>query len=454
MTMARSHRHLDAGHYILPLRWRRGLALLSLAPQRGLDVIMSDIEALLREFRPGRTIYVPGATGETLALAGALSADPGRAAGVNFLSCLVPGMNEAVDYAGLTHDSSLTTFMLPGCARESFIQGRVALIPRTYWGAAQHLQSTRCDVAIAHVAPSDANGLCSLGIASDFAPLVWPQAAIKILVVNPSMPRIPRALGLRAADADLIVTLDGPLVEAAPAQSNAEAESIARRVAALVPDGAHIQTGIGGAPGAVWNHLHGHKGLVLRSGMANDWLRELADAGALATGTPHVAGIAYGSRAFYDDLAASDLVGFATTVETHGLPALANVPRLISVNSALEIDLFGQVNVEWQGSKLSSGVGGGPDFMRAATFSPGGRSIIALPATAKRGAVSRIVARMDKPSIGVARSDIDTVITEHGVAELRDKGIDQRAEALIAIAAPEFRDALAEEWRALRATFR
>ncbi|HUD92688.1 acetyl-CoA hydrolase/transferase C-terminal domain-containing protein [Sphingobium sp.] len=414
----------------------------------------SDLDALWREFQPGRTIYVPGATGESLALAEALKADPGRAAGICFLSCLVPGMNEAVDYAGLAPDSNLTTFMLPGCARDSFTQGRVTLIPRTYWGAAQHLQAARCDVAIAHVAPPDAAGLCSLGIASDFAPLVWPQAAVRILVVNPSMPRLPRALTLRAADAHLMVTLDGPLVYAAPAATNAEAEAIAERVAALVPDGAHLQTGIGGAPGAVWKHLRAHKGIVLRSGMANDWLRDLADAGALAEDVPHLAGIAYGSHGFYDDLARSDLVGFATTIETHGLPALSNVPRLTSVNSALEVDLFGQVNVEWQGARLSSGVGGGPDFMRAAIFSPGGRSIIALPATARGGMFSRIVARLDRPSVGIARSDIDTVITEQGVAELRDKGIDQRAEALICIAAPEFRDALTDEWRRLRAGFR
>ena len=414
----------------------------------------SDLDRLWRQLRPGRTVYVPGATGESLQLAAALKADPERAAGVHFMSCLVPGMNEAIDYAGVAPDSRLTTFMLPGCVRDSFAQGRVSLIPRTYWGVAQHLQATRCDVAIAHVAPPDANGICSLGIASDFAPLVWPQASVRILVVNPNMLRLPRALGLRASDADLVVTLDGPLVEAAVAASNAESEAIAARVAALIPDGAHLQTGIGGAPGAVWNHLRGHKDLVLRSGMANDWLRDLADAGALAEGRQHIAGIAYGSQAFYDDLARSDLVGFATTVDTHGLPALVNVPRLTSVNGALEVDLFGQVNVEWQGSKLSSGVGGGPDFMRAATFSPGGRSIIALPATAKGGALSRIVARMDRPSVGIARSDVDTIVTEHGVAEMRDKGIDQRAEALIAIAAPDFRDTLAEEWRSLRTTFR
>lgn len=411
------------------------------------------LDALWREFKPGRTIYIPGATGESLALASALRDDPKRAAGVHLLSCLVPGMNEALDYAGLSPDGTATTFLLPGCMRESFGQGRVTLIPRTYWGTGQLFQATRCDVAIAHVTPPDADGLCSLGIASDFAPLIWPGAAIKVLVVNPSMPRLPRALSLPLADADVVVTLDGPLVEAAASAPNAEAEAIAARVGPLIPDGAHIQTGIGGAPGAIWKYLLDHRDLVLRSGMVNDWLLDLREAGALAPDADHVAGIAYGSAALYEELARSDLVRFAHTIETHGLPSLVELPRLTSVNGALEVDLFGQVNVEWQGSALSSGVGGGPDFMRAAAFSPGGRSIIALPATAKRGALSRIVVRMEKPSVGIARSDIDTVVTEHGVAELRDKGIDQRAEALIAIAAPEFRDNLAEGWRTLRATF-
>lgn len=412
------------------------------------------LEALWREFRPGRRIYLPGASGESLALASPLRDEPDRAAGVHLVSCLVPGMNEALDYASLEGVGSLTTFMLPACMRSSFQAGKVSLIPRTYWGVAQHFQNEPCDVAIAHVAPADAGGYCSLGIASDFAPLVWAKASVKVLVVNPSMPAIPGAIALRLSEANVVVTLEGPLVEAPQAAANAEAAAIAANVAAIIPDGSAIQTGIGGAPGVVWQHLRDHRGLRLRSGMANDWLLDLAASGALADGREHVAGIAYGSRGFYERLAARDLVRFANTFETHGLPALAGVSKLHSVNSALEIDLFGQVNVEWQGNTLSSGVGGGPDFMRAAMFSPGGRSIIAIPATAKKASVSRIVPRLDKPSVSVARSDIDTVVTEYGVANLRDKGIDQRAESLIGIAAPQFRDSLADGWRTLRATFR
>jgi acyl-CoA hydrolase len=411
------------------------------------------LDALWSAFQPGRTIYVPGATGESRALAVALRDQMEVSAGVRFVSCLVPGMNETVDYGGLAPDCTVTTFMLPACMRDSFARGRVTLLPRTYWGAARYLQAIACDVAIAHVAPPNADGLCSLGVASDFTPLVWPNAMLKVLLINPAMPILSRARMLPVADADLVVTLEGPLVEAPVARETETAAAIARTVAALIPDGAHIQTGIGSAPDRVWTFLRNHRGLVLRSGMANGGLRELAEAGALADGGAHLAGIAYGSVDFYNWLRDTDLVEFATTLETHGLPALMNTPRLHSINSALEVDLFGQVNVEWQGSALSSGVGGAPDFMRAATFSPGGRSIIALPATTARGMVSRIVARLDRPSVSVARSDIDTVVTEHGVAELRDKGVDERAQALIEVAAPYFRAELDEQWHALRATF-
>jgi len=406
---------------------------------------------LLDAFAPGMDIYLPGTTAEVAALADALSAEPERLRGVHVRGCFVPGMN-AFDYAGLHPEAQLTTFMLPAQMRESFRAGRINLIGRTYRGAADTLAAAEYDLAIAHVAPPGPDGLCSLGIASDFAPLVWPRARRRALIINPDMPVPPRALKLPLAEADIVVECAGPLVTMADSPAGEEAERIARRVAALIPDGAHLQTGIGGAPGAIWNFLTDHKELTLYSGMANDGLLTLAEAGALAP-SGHVAGIAYGSRAFYDSLARTDLIDFRTVIDTHGFPQLSARPRLHAINGALEVDLFGQVNVEWQGGKLASGVGGGPDFMRGAAASPGGRSIIALPSTARKRSLSRIVARLSSPSTGIARSDSDTVVTEHGVAELRDKGIDARAEALIAIADPAFRDDLAESWRALRATF-
>jgi acyl-CoA hydrolase len=412
------------------------------------------VAALLDELRPGASVYLPGASGEILALADALALAPERATGVNFTSCLVPGMNEQLDYAGLTPSTRMTTFMLPAIMAPSLSERRLSLLPITYHEAAHYIAARSFDVALAHVAPPDAQGRCSLGIASDFATLAWRNAKRRVLVVNPAMPRLPRALSIPAAEADLLVTLESELVTQAERPAGASAEAIAARVAALVPDRAHVQAGIGGAPGAIWSQLAGHRDLVLRSGLVTPGFRLLSEAGALATQGDHVAGIALGPSEFYDWLAETDLMRFASTFETHGHSQLSALPRLISINGALEVDLFGQVNVEWQGQRLASGVGGGPDFMRAARRSQDGRSIIALPATAAGAGTSRIVCRLDRPSTSIARSDIDTVVTEHGVADLRDRGLDERAEALIAIAAPTFRDSLAQEWDALRRTMK
>lgn len=409
------------------------------------------IAPVLDAFSPGMKIYLPGTTGEIAVLGEALADDPERMRGVHAFGCFVPGMN-GFDYAGVHEQSRLTTFMLVPEMRASFLAGRVDLVGRTYRGAASMLAAQCYDLAILQVAPPGADGLCSLGIASDFGPLVWPRAKRRALVINPAMPAPARALKVPLGEADIVAECESPLVTLNDTPAGAEAETIARIVAGLVPDGARLQTGIGGAPGAVWDFLKDHRDLVLVSGMANTGFLTLAASGALAP-TGHVAGIAFGTLDFYRELARTDMIGFRSVPGTHGFAELSAQPRLHSINGALEVDLFGQVNVEWQGGKLASGVGGGPDFMRAAAASPGGRSIIALPSTARKRTVSRIVARLDRPSTSIARCDIDTVVTEHGAADLRDKGIDARAEALIAVADPAFQGELADAWRSLRATF-
>ncbi|QTH21140.1 acetyl-CoA hydrolase [Rhizorhabdus wittichii] len=407
------------------------------------------IADLLDRFRPGASVYLPGATGESLALADALTADPGRLRGVDVTSCLLPGMN-GVDYAGLAPDARLTIFMLPAATREAFAQGRVRLLPLAYSAIARHIAAASFDIAVAHVAPPAADGRASFGIAADFSPIAWSTARQRIAIVNPHMPSMRRGPAIALAEADLVVELDGPLIEVAPARPDATARVIAGHVAALIPDGAAVQVGIGGAPAALWAALGDHRGLRLRSGLASEELLTLADRGALAP-DGHVSGIAAGSEGFYRALADRDLIRFADARETHDAGRIGREERFFAANSALEVDLFGQVNLEWQGGRPVSGVGGAPDFAAAGIASPGGRSITMLPATAKGGAISRIVARLSAPSVSLPRNLADMVVTEHGVADLRHASLDGRAEALIAIADPAMRDMLAEQWRSLRA---
>ena len=252
------------------------------------------------------------------------------------------------------------------------------------------------------------------------APLVWPRARRRLAFVNGALPRVVRGPTIPYASLDVVIETDAPFITGSDAEVSEDQATIAGRIAALVPDGAALQTGIGGAPAA-----------------------------ALARLMP-VTGLAIGSEEFMQWAAST--VMFADARTTHGADALVATPRLFAINSALEVDLFGQANIEWRSGRLVSGLGGAPDFARAARRSVGGRAILALPATANGGQISRIAPRLQTATVSIPRDDADLVITEYGVADLRGASLDSRAEALMAIAAPEHRDRLSQAWTAIRET--
>jgi acyl-CoA hydrolase len=411
---------------------------------------MSESETLLAQLAPGASVFIAGATGESLALRDMLAADPGRAAGVNFTGCLLPGIND-FDYAALTATTTLTCFLFPPAMRASFEAGRVRVLPLAYSQIAEYLARTcPIDVAILQVAPPDADGMCSLGITADFAPLAWRRAGRRVAMINPALPRPARAAKIPFSAFEVVVEAEAPVIMAADAPVSGEVAVIADIVAGLVPDGAAVQTGIGGAPGALYERLVGHRNLTVRSGMVTPGFQALAESGALADGG-HITGLALGTQDFYRFLEASDVIAFADARTTHGPASLAAIERFVSINSALEIDLFGQVNLEWRGGRMVSGVGGAPDFIRAASRSAGGMSIIALPATAGGGKISRIVPRLTSPTTSIARHDIDTVVTQFGAARLGGLSLDERAEALMGVADPRHQGELARAWGVIRA---
>jgi acyl-CoA hydrolase len=407
---------------------------------------MNDIAALLDEFRPGRTIVLPGATGELTLLHDALIADADRLRGVHLICPLIPGINR-FDYAALHPEVRLTTFMMSPALRPSFDDGRVRVLPLPYTQIARYLAALEADVAILHLTPPKA-GRCSFGVSADFGPLAARRAKRRFGVINTAAPRPVESPAIALDSLFATIEIEQAFVNAPAETTRPEIAALARQVADLVPDGAAIQTGIGAAPAAIWAALHDHRELRLRSGMVTDGFLAAHDAGAMID-DDHVAGIAYGSRTLYDRLHGSTLVRFAHAAGTHD-STLAGVERFVAINSALEVDLFGQANLEWQSGRLVSGVGGAPDFNRAARASPGGCSIIALPATARDGTISRIVPRLSAPAPSLARGETDIIVTEHGVARLAGLDIDERAAALIAIASPELRERLAREWHELR----
>jgi len=409
------------------------------------------LDPVLDHFRPGRTIYLPGATGEIPLVCDLLAADPERMAGVDIVSCLLPGMN-SFDYAGLHERARLTTFLFSPASRESFAAGRVKLHPLSYSSIARYLQhDAGLDVAVAHVAPPlpGEGRTASVGIAADFTAIAWRAARTRIAIVNPLMPAMLRGPRIDLDEADLVAEGESPLVEVPAVAANATGQAIAAHAAGLIPDGATLQVGIGSAPTALWRALASHRQLRLHSGLASSDLLHLADMGVLAA-DGHVAGICAGTKDFYHAMADRDLVRLSDTRETHDARAIGMKDKFFAANSALAVDLFGQINLEWQGDSPQSGVGGGPDFATAALLSSCGGAITMLPSTARDGSVSRIVAQLDTPTVSLPRNLADAIVTEHGVAQLRNKSLDERAEALIAIADPAFHGELEQQWRDMR----
>jgi len=339
--------------------------------------------------------------------------------------------------------------MLAPAFRAGFEAGRVSVRPLPYSQIAHALaHDAPPDLAIVQVSPPDPDGRCSLGPCVDFAPLVWPRAKRRMAFINPNVPRAARGYSVAFSSIDVAVETDLPYISGEEGPGSDEQNAIAAHVAALVPDGAALQTGIGGAPAAALAKLADRRNLRVRSGLVTEGYRTLSHAGALAPDAEHLTGMAYGSADFMRW--AAENFAFVDATVTHGAEGLAATDKLFAINSALEIDLFGQANIEWRGGRLVSGLGGAPDFASAARRSNGGRAILALPATAGGGKISRIVARLDAPTVSLPRDATDLVITEHGVADLRGTSLDARAEALIAVAAPGFRAALADQWRAIR----
>jgi acyl-CoA hydrolase len=305
------------------------------------------------------------------------------------------------------------------------------------------------DVVLMQVSPPDSHGFVSLGISNDCTLTAALSARYVVVEVNQQMPRTPGNDFLHLSAFTAIVETDRPLLEIAPEPFTDIQHRIARNVAELIPDGATLQIGIGGIPDAVLHCLAGRRDLGIHSEMCADGIIPLIESGVIngRRKTLHrgkaVLGFALGTRRLFDFLRDNPLFEFRPISYTNDPFVIAQNDRMVAINSALEVDLTGQICSDSLGNKPYSGVGGQVDFMRGAARSQGGVPVIALPSTAKYGAVSRIVPVLT-PGAGVvtSRADVHWVVTEYGAAYLHGRSVRQRAEALIAIADPRFREEL------------
>lgn len=400
-------------------------------------------EDLLRSLKPRQRVFFQGGSGECAAFFNLLRDNPGFANGVELWSCLVPSIN-TFDYGSLPDNLTLTTFMASPALEPSIATGRTRLMQMPYSEIGELLSRTEFDLAILHTAPPDDQGRLSFGICCDTPGIVWPRGERRVAFVNERMPAFANADSIPADAIDMAVPINEPLLSPAPAGRRTVAlDAIARQAAELVPDGAVIQSGIGDTPAAVISALRLHRGLRVYSGIVTPEYQQLAESGALDMDWTHVTGIAWGDAAFANWLGQSGFE-FRSILETHNHTKMAALPGFTSIGSALEVDLAGNLNLEWRSGRQVSSVGGAPDYLRGAAASHSGRSIIALQAASGKGA-SRIVPNLKAPSISGELADV--IVTEHGVAHLRGKSLAERAEALIAIAAPEHRAFLEAEYR-------
>jgi len=408
-----------------------------------------DVPGLLK---PGMTVFIQGTVAEPLPLVEALRAQPEASRGVHFLACPLPNYN-TVDYAGFHPEARLTSFFVYKDIESSFKAGRVRYVPQSYSGIHAYIARQPIDLAIVQVAPPDAEGRCSHGVSVDFLPTVCRNARRIVAEVNARMPAVRNGPVLPWQRLDWAVETDRPLPEFPTGDISPDVAALGDNVAGLVRDGDCIQIGIGKVPAAILKRLHDKRELGLHGGMLTDEVMDLVEAGAL-TGARKtidrgrvVCGAAMGTERVYRWAAERDEVQFMPVSYTHEVRVISRIENFVSLNSVLEVDLLGQANAEMVGGRQISGTGGLMDFVRGARMSEGGRSVLALLATAAGGRISRIVPRIGaEGTVSCPRSDIDHVVTEHGVAALRDLSLDERAEALIGVAAPEFRDGLRDAW--------
>lgn len=393
-------------------------------------------------------VFVAGASGTPAGLLDHLAGDPARSAGLDLLTSLVPGINR-LDIDRLHPTARVTGLFAQPAFRAAQAEGRFRMLSTSHGGFLRHLRE-RAGLAgtVVMLTPPDAAGRCSLGPCAEFAVTAMAHASTVLGVINPSLPRLADAPTVAYGDLDAVVEFDEAPAAYDLGTPDAAAIAIAGHVAGLIADGAALQVGLGKVPGALLAALKDRRRLRLFSGMLGDELLDLDAAGSLDPDFAHTACALVGSPAFYYRLDGYDRVAVRGCEVTHDMAQLLAIPGFTAVNSAVEVDLLGQANAEFVGGRAISGAGGAPDFARAARLGQGGRSIVALSAVAGRDQLSRIVPRLGAAAVcSIPRYDVDLIVTEYGIADLRGRSVHERAEAIVQVAAPMHRSALTAAWR-------
>ena len=339
-----------------------------------------------------------------------------------------------------------------GATRATVQAGHGDYVPCFFSQVPYQLETTlKPDVALVCLSPPDEHGYCSFGVSVDYTKRSTEVAPLVIAQINKHMPRTLGDSFIHVSNIDVIVPFDEPLAQLQPPQISDVERAIGENCAKLIKDGDCLQLGIGAIPDAVLLFLKDKKDLGIHSEMFSDGVVELVEAGVITNAKKNlhkgqvVATFLMGTQRLYDFVHNNPSVAMYPSTYTNDPFIAGQNDNLVSINSCVQVDFLGQVCSEMVGPTQISGVGGQVDFVRAAKISNGGRSIIAMPSTASGGKISKIVPTLDEgAAVTTSRNDVEYIITEYGIANLRYHTVRDRARMLINIAHPNFRDELKE----------
>lgn len=414
-------------------------------------------EAVVSRIKSGDKVFIHGASATPLPLVAAL-AKRTDLEGVELYHLHLAGETSFADpdKTGQFFSNSLFTgpqLRLPIAeGRADFIPIFLSDIPRLFSSGKVAL-----DVAVLQLSPPNAHGQCTLGPSVDAALAAARSAKTVVAEINERMPRTLGNSAVQLSRVEAFMHSDRPLAESpTPPESDVDAK-IGELIAGLVEDGSTLQMGIGGIPNAVLSRLGNRNDLGVHTEMFSDGLIDLVRSGVVNNSQKSVhrgrtvTSFAMGSQRLFDFIDENQLVEFYPCDRTNDTALIRKNPKVVAINSAIQIDLSGQVCADSMGHRIYSGIGGQMDFIRGAALSEGGKPIIALPSTAARGRISRITAELN-PGAGVVttRGHVHWVVTEYGAVDVSGMGLRKRGEALVSIAHPDFRADLCKELAGLR----
>jgi len=406
-------------------------------------------EEAVKNINSGDRVFIHSAAATPQHLVDALTARGSELRNVELVSMHTEG---TAPYLAPEYDDSfnVNTFFVGANTRQAVGEGLANYIPMFLSEIPGMFRSGMMplDVALVQVSPPDKHGYCSTGVSVDITNAAIDTAKHVIAQVNENMPRVHGNGIIHVSAIDALVECHDPIFELEKKPPSEVEMTIGNYIASIVDDGATLQTGIGGIPNAALIALKGHKNLGMHTEMFSDGVMELVKCGAL-TGKEKsrqwgkiISGFCIGTRELYDFIDDNPIVELRDISYVNDTAVIRTNPKVTAINSAIEVDLFGQICADSIGTRQYSGVGGQVDFIRGASLSKGGKPIIALPSQTRRGD-SKIVSQL-KPgaSVTTSRAHVHYVVTEYGVAYLYGKNLRERASALIKIAHPDHQEDL------------